>query len=84
MTVNQSFNDASEILRFALYDRLFARDYLIGQLKELPGVLTQDETVEEVKDNICDALALYLEDMREDESEDNSADIIAREELEFV
>ena len=37
---------------------------LIGQLKEIPGVLTQGKTVEEVKENIQDALALYLEDMR--------------------
>ncbi|RZK23859.1 MAG: type II toxin-antitoxin system HicB family antitoxin [Hymenobacter sp.] len=38
---------------------------LIGQLKEIPGVLTQGKTVEEVKENIQDALALYLENMRE-------------------
>ena len=56
---------------------------LIGQLKEIPGVLTQGHTVEEVKENIQDALALYLEDMREEESEDEAA-IIAREEVEFA
>lgn len=42
---------------------------LIGQLKEIPGVLTQGQTVAEVKENIQDALALYLADMREEESE---------------
>lgn len=42
---------------------------LTGQLKEIPGVLTQGQTVEEVKENIQDALALYLEDMREEEFE---------------
>ncbi|MFD1872517.1 type II toxin-antitoxin system HicB family antitoxin [Hymenobacter bucti] len=52
---------------------------LIGQLKEIPGVLTQGKTVEEVKENIQDALALYLEDMREDDDA-----IIAREEVEFA
>jgi len=56
---------------------------LIGQLKEIPGVLTQGKTVEEVKENIQDALALYLEDMREDDSENDDA-IIAREEVEFA
>jgi len=56
---------------------------LIGQLKEIPGVLTQGKTVEEVKENIQDALALYLEDMREEES-DNEDAIIAREEVEFA
>jgi predicted RNase H-like HicB family nuclease len=57
---------------------------LIGQLKELPGVLTQGSTVAEVKENIHDALTLYLEDMREDDSDGNAADIIAQEELEFA
>lgn len=55
---------------------------LIGQLKEIPGVLTQGHTVAEVKENIQDALALYLEDMRE-EAEGEDA-IIAREEIEFA
>ena len=36
----------------------------IGQLKEMPGVLTQGNTVAEVKENIADALSLYLEDIR--------------------
>lgn len=56
---------------------------LIGQLKEIPGVLTQGQTVEEVKENIQDALTLYLEEMREDDSENDDA-IIAREEVEFA
>jgi predicted RNase H-like HicB family nuclease len=55
---------------------------LIGQIKEIPGVLTQGQTVEEVKENITDALALYLEDAREDDSD--TAGIILQEELEFV
>ena len=40
--------------------------FLIGQLKELPAVFTQGLTVEEVKENIMDALSLYLEDLREE------------------
>lgn len=56
---------------------------LIGQIKEIPGVLTQGHTMAEVKENIQDALALYLEDMREDDSENDPA-IIAREELEVA
>ena len=58
------------------------KTHLIGQLKELPGVLTQGNTVAEVKDNIRDALALYLEDMREDAAD--ATDVIAQEDLEFV
>jgi len=40
-------------------------EYLVGQIKEIPAVLTQGKSVEEVKENILDALELYLEDMRE-------------------
>ena len=39
--------------------------YLVGQLKELPEVFTQGKDIEELKENIKDALELYLEDLRE-------------------
>jgi predicted RNase H-like HicB family nuclease len=39
--------------------------FLIGQLKELPAVFTQGLSISELKENIADALELYLEDMRE-------------------
>ena len=39
--------------------------FLIGQLKELPAVFTQGLSMSELKENIADALELYLEDMRE-------------------
>lgn len=41
-------------------------EYFIGQIKELPGVITQGETIEETRANLIDALELYLEDMRGD------------------
>ena len=37
----------------------------VGQIKELPEVLTQGASIEEVKENIIDALELYLEFQRE-------------------
>jgi len=40
-------------------------NYLVGQLKELPEVFTQGKDIEELKENIKDALELYLEDLRE-------------------
>ena len=40
--------------------------FLIGRIKEIPEVLTQGETIKETKENIIDALELYLEDMREE------------------
>lgn len=39
--------------------------YLIGQIKELPEVFTQGITIQELKENITDALDMYLEDVRE-------------------
>ncbi len=57
--------------------------FLIGQIKEIPAVLTQGKTVEEVKDNIKDALELYLEDMREEKA-DNNENILLEEDLIFA
>ena len=54
--------------------------YLIGTIKEIPAVLTQGETIAEVKENIQDALALYLEDMRDEQISDA---VIYQEELTF-
>lgn len=34
----------------------------IGRIIEFPEVLTQGETIEETKENLLDALHLYLED----------------------
>ena len=39
--------------------------YLIGQIKEFPKVITQGITIEELRENIADALEMYLEDIRE-------------------
>jgi predicted RNase H-like HicB family nuclease len=36
-------------------------EFLIGQIKELPAVITQGESEEEVLENISDALNLYIE-----------------------
>jgi predicted RNase H-like HicB family nuclease len=37
-------------------------EMLIGQVQEVPGVITQGVNVEEVMDNIQDALGLYFQD----------------------
>jgi len=56
--------------------------FLIGQLKEIPAVFTQGLTVEELKENIADALEMYLEDVRESYRPDG--DMMQEEELTFV
>lgn len=51
----------------ALYMKLMAiiekgeNGWLVGQIEEIPAVLSQGRTVEELKTNLIDALYLYLE-----------------------
>lgn len=40
-------------------------NFLVGQLKELPEVFTQGKDIQELRENIQDALEMYLEDLRE-------------------
>ncbi len=35
--------------------------WYVGQLEEMPAVLTQGKTIKELKDNLLDALRLMLE-----------------------
>lgn len=56
--------------------------YLIGLLKELPAVFTQGLTIEELKENIADALEMYLEDVRERYEHDG--EILQEVELTFA
>lgn len=56
--------------------------FLIGQIKELPEVFTQGLTIEELKENIGDALEMYLEDVRERYQPDG--EMLQEEELTFV
>lgn len=39
-------------------------EYFIGTIKEIPSVISQGITIEEAKENVRDALELYLEDMQ--------------------
>jgi len=47
-------------------------DWLVGKLKEIPGVFGQGKTLEELKENVIDAYRMMLE---EDEGEDERAGI---------
>ena len=46
-------------------------EFFIGTIKEIPAVLTQGKTVEEARENVLDALELYLEDMQSEEDNSN-------------
>jgi predicted RNase H-like HicB family nuclease len=53
-------------------------EYFAGTIKEIPAVITQGQTIEETRDNVLDALKLYLEDMQQEKSLEN---IVLEEDL---
>lgn len=53
-------------------------EFFIGTIKEIPGVITQGESIEETKENIMDALGLYLETM---EAESNLENVVLEEDI---
>lgn len=57
------------------------KDFFIGTIKEIPAVLTQGSSIEEAKQNVLDALQLYLEDMQAEKNDDNK---VFEEDLIFV
>jgi predicted RNase H-like HicB family nuclease len=40
--------------------------WYMGQCEQIPGAITQGQTIEEVKENLKEAIALMLEDEKED------------------
>ena len=44
----------------------------IGTIKEIPAVITQGCTVDEAKENLLDALQVYLEDMQQETPLENT------------
>lgn len=63
-------------------------EMLIGQVREVPGVVTQGENVDDVIQNIHDALELYFLDSdmipEANNSELNLQNVILTQELEFA
>lgn len=47
-------------------------DFYIASIKEIPSVLSQGETIQEAKENVLDALQLYLEDMQDENTFENT------------
>ena len=55
--------------------------WYVGQIQEIPGVLTQGETIKETKENLVDALNLYLTAQRDERKSEFKGRKIIREEL---
>lgn len=69
-------------MKLTLIIKKGSNGFLIGQIKELPEVFTQGLTIEELKENIADALEMYLEDVRERYQPDG--DMLQEEEMTFI
>jgi predicted RNase H-like HicB family nuclease len=46
-------------------------EFYLGTIKEIPAVLTQGSTIQEAKENVLDALELYLADMQSENNYTN-------------
>lgn len=55
--------------------------WYVGQLEELPAVLSQGKTIDELKANLLDALQLFLETNKELTSINYTNRMVAREQL---
>lgn len=63
-------------------------EMLVGQVQEVPGVLTQGKDIAEVMDNIQDALELYFMDsevvLEKSNAQLNLKNVVSTQELEFA
>ena len=55
--------------------------WYVGQIQEIPGVLTQGKTIQETKENLVDALDLYLTSQRDERAGEFKGRKLIREEL---
>lgn len=46
-------------------------EFFVSTIKEIPAVISQGNTIEEAKENVLDALQLYLEEMQSEKSDEN-------------
>jgi predicted RNase H-like HicB family nuclease len=56
-------------------------EFFVASIKEIPAVISQGITIEDAKENVIDALKLYLEDMQEEPGDKN---IVLEEDLNIV
>ena len=55
--------------------------WYVGQVEEMPAAISQGRTIEELKENLVDALKLILETNREILEKENEGREVIREEL---
>ena len=57
--------------------------WYVGQLQEIPAVLSQGKTIEELKENLHDALSLYLDVQKDELDKEYLGKIFTKETLVF-
>lgn len=55
--------------------------WFIGQVEEIPAAISQGKTIQELKENLLDAIKLVLDTNREIVEKENTGKKIFREEL---
>jgi len=55
--------------------------WFVGQIEEMPAVISQGKTIEELKSNLLDALYLYLDTQKDQTVKEYEGRTIIREEL---
>ena len=70
------------IMKLTLVVKKGKSNFLVGQLKELPEVFTQGKNIKELRENILDALEMYLEDLRENYAP--KGEMLSEEEIVFA
>jgi predicted RNase H-like HicB family nuclease len=58
--------------------------WYVGQVEELPAAMSQGETIEELKENLLDALRLLLDTNKEITEKEYFGKITIKEELELM
>ena len=58
--------------------------WFVGQIEEIPAAISQGETIEELKDNLLDALKLVLDTNKELTEKEYLGKPYIREELELI
>jgi predicted RNase H-like HicB family nuclease len=58
--------------------------WFVGQVEEFPAAISQGKTIEELKENLIDALKLLLDTNKEITEREYSGRTIIKEELELI
>ena len=68
LTVHILMTKGTEMKRFFTLEYWQDDSWFVGKLKEIPGVFSQGQTIEELKENIIDAYRMMLQESDAEET----------------